>query len=426
MSLNGLNGYVLSSTSNRGISNQVSVEAWVNTTAFKYQWVLGKYDRYGAERGYHLIIKDGKAAFAGRDGSGIYRLAGYSSVNVSDGKWHHLAGVCDGSTWSIYVDGILQGSITTNYSGTSLTNDAPFAIGKYFVYDDEYYEGRIDEVRVWKKALTQEEIRENMCAKLPPSPDLVAYFNFDETGSETVKDMSNQKLDGTLQNTSSSVALRTSGAPIGDKSAYRYTANWQSQVVELREGDDSFTVAGLGAETQGIHIYHVAALPNTTAGIPNPDQAAGYFGVFKVSGTEGGYSVQYHSDVASCSQSLFRRPDNAATVWAKVAEASLTDPLTHNSSDTQGEYVIISSECLVIPNIITPNGDGKNDTFVALGIEENTMQLHIFDRLGKSVYQTTQYDNSWSATDMPAGTYFYRFTSPRTQKVYKGWVQVVR
>ena len=87
---------------------------------------------------------------------------------------------------------------------------------------------------------------------------------------------------------------------------------------------------------------------------------------------------------------------------------------------------VISDECPIIPNIITPNGDGKNDAFVALGIEESTMQLHIFDRLGKSVYQTEQYDNSWSATDMPAGTYYYQLTSPRTQKIYKGWVEVVR
>lgn len=148
LTLDGNYGYVQSSTSNRGVTNQVTVEAWVKTTTNKYQWVAGKYDRYGAERGYHLIIKDGNAALAGRDGSGIYRNSGYSRVNVSDGKWHHLAGVCDGSTWAIYVDGILQSLITTNYSYTSLTNNAPFAIGKYFVYDDEFFEGQIDEVKV--------------------------------------------------------------------------------------------------------------------------------------------------------------------------------------------------------------------------------------------------------------------------------------
>lgn len=151
LNFDGNYSYVQSSTSNRGITNQVTVEAWIKTSTLKYQWVAGKYDRYGAERGYHLIIKDGKAAFAGRDGSGTYRNSGYSSVNVSDGKWHHLAGVCDGSTWSIYVDGLLQGSITTNYPNTSLLNNAPLAIGKYFVYDDEYYEGQIDEVRIWKR-----------------------------------------------------------------------------------------------------------------------------------------------------------------------------------------------------------------------------------------------------------------------------------
>lgn len=54
---------------------------------------------------------------------------------------------------------------------------------------------------------------------------------------------------------------------------------------------------------------------------------------------------------------------------------------------------------LFIPNVITPNGDGRNDVFKIDGINKNTV-LKIFDRWGKLEYENSNYDNSWDGTDM--------------------------
>ncbi len=73
-----------------------------------------------------------------------------------------------------------------------------------------------------------------------------------------------------------------------------------------------------------------------------------------------------------------------------------------------------------IPNVITPNSDGKNDTFV-IGIP-NT-HLEIYNRWGKQVYNALNYSDDWGKGVLN-GTYFYQLTlSPTVQ--CKGWVQVI-
>jgi gliding motility-associated-like protein len=61
-----------------------------------------------------------------------------------------------------------------------------------------------------------------------------------------------------------------------------------------------------------------------------------------------------------------------------------------------------------IPNVFTPNGDALNDAFVIRGIEQfPNSQITIWNRWGKIVYESTSYNNSWTAKDEPDGLYYY-------------------
>ena len=80
----------------------------------------------------------------------------------------------------------------------------------------------------------------------------------------------------------------------------------------------------------------------------------------------------------------------------------------------------------VIPNVFTPNNDGLNDYFEIQLPEEGPYSLEVFDRDGKKVFAQKQYDNKWNAPRLPSGTYYYIITTPRENKTYKGWVEIMR
>ncbi|MFC5271868.1 gliding motility-associated C-terminal domain-containing protein [Adhaeribacter terreus] len=79
-----------------------------------------------------------------------------------------------------------------------------------------------------------------------------------------------------------------------------------------------------------------------------------------------------------------------------------------------------------IPNIFTPNNDGLNDYFEVQLPEEGPYDLEVFDRDGKKVFSQKQYDNRWKAAKLASGTYYYIITTPRENKTYKGWVEILR
>ncbi|MDF2447703.1 MAG: hypothetical protein K0R26_207 [Bacteroidota bacterium] len=73
---------------------------------------------------------------------------------------------------------------------------------------------------------------------------------------------------------------------------------------------------------------------------------------------------------------------------------------------------------LFIPEVFTPDGDGKNDYFVIKGIEGRTVKLTVFNRWGNTVYENEAYNNTWDGlpnvggliignSKLPQGTYYY-------------------
>ena len=81
---------------------------------------------------------------------------------------------------------------------------------------------------------------------------------------------------------------------------------------------------------------------------------------------------------------------------------------------------------LVIPNIITPNGDGQNEAFKIgnLHLYPNS-QLRIYNRWGKEIYHSNNYQGNWKAENQSAGIYYYLLQTSNGES-FKGWVEVVK
>ena len=83
---------------------------------------------------------------------------------------------------------------------------------------------------------------------------------------------------------------------------------------------------------------------------------------------------------------------------------------------------------LIIPNVITPNGDGINDFLKFKNLEVfSSNTLTVFNRWGKKVYEQDLYKNDWSGGGHNDGTYFFILSVPEaTPKVYQGFFQLMR
>jgi gliding motility-associated-like protein len=86
---------------------------------------------------------------------------------------------------------------------------------------------------------------------------------------------------------------------------------------------------------------------------------------------------------------------------------------------------------LIIPTLITPNMDGRNDYFVIGGvISKERLELIVFDRRGVQVYKNANYDNSWNGIDLnkkqlPEDTYYY-VLKPTNEQSIKGYIVIRR
>lgn len=108
----------------------------------------------------------------------------------------------------------------------------------------------------------------------------------------------------------------------------------------------------------------------------------------------------------------------AGQYWVQVPSryCTLTDTITVRTLDCPGE----------VPNVFTPNGDGKNDAFVIPNIEFLGWRLEIVNRWGRLIYQAEPYRNDWKGENATPGLYYYLLTNRQLNRRIKGWVQLIR
>jgi len=89
---------------------------------------------------------------------------------------------------------------------------------------------------------------------------------------------------------------------------------------------------------------------------------------------------------------------------------------------------------ITIPNVITPNGDGRNETFVIPNLEPyKDNELFIYNRYHQLIYSRKNYQQDWNGDNYPAGTYYYILRAFRPTadgqtvvEEFKGWLQIIR
>lgn len=194
-------------TTDHNFTTGYTLEAWIKVNS-NLTWsnqrlgVVTKTQWSFAGLGYGLDIEYGKPRIFGGQGYSNWGGA-QSTTNLAIGQWVHLAGTYDGTAFKLYVDGQL---VKTQNSTTGFSsNTRPLTIGSWPA-ENKFFDGEIDEVRVWNIARTQAEIQSTMNQELTGNEtSLVSYYNFNEgnpsltnTSVTTLPDVTSGSNDGTL------------------------------------------------------------------------------------------------------------------------------------------------------------------------------------------------------------------------------------
>jgi len=175
-SFNGTSSYVSISDSPSldAFVSQITIEAWI------------KSNRTNADSDWEGIITKGNSSWRLQATAGATTLTFsttgilphedlYGSRNVYDGQWHHVAGVYNGTNMYLYVDGTLD--VSQPATGSIAQNSYPMCIGKNAWGTGYYFNGLVDEVSIYNRALTASEIYAIYAAgsggKCPPTTPVI-------------------------------------------------------------------------------------------------------------------------------------------------------------------------------------------------------------------------------------------------------------
>jgi hypothetical protein len=142
-----------------------TVSCWFDRTAVNaglWRRIIGKNNGIGTREGWALGIAPSTAGTAqrvqfSRFSAGSADVLDATTATVA-GTWYHVAASYDGVTMRLYLNGVLEASVASSRSMVNTTH--PLRIGNISDTAAEYFAGSIDEVAVFGRALTADEVKE--------------------------------------------------------------------------------------------------------------------------------------------------------------------------------------------------------------------------------------------------------------------------
>ncbi len=94
------------------------------------------------------------------------------------------------------------------------------------------------------------------------------------------------------------------------------------------------------------------------------------------------------------------------------------------------EVATADEDCIAIPTVFSPNGDGINDTWILRNMDLNNAKLKVFNKWGLEVFSTVGYARPWDGTHngslVPSGTYYYILDPANGESPMNGSITLIR
>ncbi|MBP9849776.1 MAG: VCBS repeat-containing protein [Flavobacterium sp.] len=228
LNFDGTNDYVTIPATAINNLPQGTIETWVYLNSLNQQTICSKQSN--GENSYAILAVGGGSY---DQGAPIAGQVSYQSKNGSIikstgpllqiGQWYHLAITFTNTQARLYINGVLNNTVNANFSLPNDVTVTATSIGAWLGDGGgQYFNGNIDEFRVWNAVLTPTEINNLKDCEAQAQPELVTYYKFNQgydgisnTGITSLTDSAGSN-NGTLTNFALSGATSNwkSGSPV--------------------------------------------------------------------------------------------------------------------------------------------------------------------------------------------------------------------
>jgi len=386
LSLDGVNDFILiNHHAAFNFSTAFTLEAWIKTSQQDVAHIINKEDDsfYFAINGSGATGNKGKLSFFC---NGLTSAWLNGTTTVADGNWHHVAATYNGSLITMYVDGAIEQTLSV-VSGAPATGTTQLQVGYRFVNQNniQWFEGAMDEMRIWNVARSACEINSYMKCEIPTTANgLVANYHFNQgtaNGTNTI----NTLMDATGVHTGTLYSFGLMGS----------TSNWMAP----------------GGVTSG----STTPMPQLimSAAALNPTICVGESATLTVNGAQ-----NYTWSTGATTSSLVVNPTSNATYT-----------VVGKQGDCEGTAAaqIVVNACLGLDKIrqhaygmVFPN-PASNQFFIELPAPADIV---ITDAVGKVILMSTynQGQTTMSCDTWPQGIYFIQIKGGQGSEMIK-WVK---
>ena len=341
------------------MSDALTMEAWVKPSAMTWLNVAMK-----GNYGYGLSLSGGTCGGTSNqlvfwDQSSCLQAI-YSSVECPLNEWSHVAVTVEdiGSQLEIYfyVNGVADGPYYSNQTGISNggTNQNLY-IGNQGSCFCNYYQGEIDEFRLWSEVRTGDEIRENMHV-IPKGcvNDLAVYYQMNEGTGTTVVDQSGNNNTATLMN---SPTWTTSTVNVGNDAGNQSNS---VTIMNIPSGASSqvFSSANLRIDftahstTENYTVSYQAFSPNTVTGVQGAEYYDNPMWTINKSTANSTQAMDLtfsnpnapFTNIDGAKYKLYWRPSNSDGNWETIrygATVSSSSQIRFSGIEVTGQFMIV-------------------------------------------------------------------------------------